>query len=245
MPNRIFIVALLVSGLTLSAGWNIIPEVQANARQEQLDRADRADAELEEETREPKDQPAKPAVKSAMPEDRAAEPASKRKVETTPEPLAVEDARPVEPQMPPRPSSEQVKDKSQRAAEPGPAPARIEQIAAATPPQAQENQHPKPGYKCSIATAAYGSYLDPHVETLRQFRDRVLLTNPLGAAFVDLYYQYSPPMADYISRHESLRTATRWILTPIVCMIVHPVLTILLLGFAVCAAVFSRRIGNA
>jgi len=75
---------------------------------------------------------------------------------------------------------------------------------------------------CFIATAAYGSYLDPHVKVLRDFRDRYLLTNEPGRIFVSFYYSHSPPLADFISRHEMLRAVTRWALTPLIFMVEFP-----------------------
>jgi predicted RNA-binding protein with TRAM domain len=72
------------------------------------------------------------------------------------------------------------------------------------------------GGGCFIATAAYGSLMEPHVQVLRQFRDRFLLTNQLGKAFVRLYYTYSPPLAGYIAKHDGVRAVVRWTLLPLV-----------------------------
>jgi len=62
---------------------------------------------------------------------------------------------------------------------------------------------------CFIATAAYGTDTARQLDILREFRDEVLLPNSLGAKFVSFYYRTSPPIADFISQHEVLRTAVR------------------------------------
>jgi hypothetical protein len=77
---------------------------------------------------------------------------------------------------------------------------------------------------CFIATAAYGSYLHPHVEVLRNFKDKYLLNSPKGKLFVESYYRISPPIAAYISKHEALKTLTRWALTPVIYSIEHPII---------------------
>ena len=72
------------------------------------------------------------------------------------------------------------------------------------------------GGPCFIATAAFGNPMAAEVDTLRSFRDRCLLTNLLGTAFVNLYYRMSPPMADCIARHPALGAIARKMLTPII-----------------------------
>jgi uncharacterized repeat protein (TIGR01451 family) len=69
---------------------------------------------------------------------------------------------------------------------------------------------------CFIATAAYGSYFEKHVQILRNFRDGYLLTNDWGRAFVNFYYRHSPAIADVIARHDGLRAAVRLGLAPVV-----------------------------
>ena len=72
------------------------------------------------------------------------------------------------------------------------------------------------GGGCFIATAAFGSYLDPHVAVLRSFRDRCLLTNRLGKAFVSWYYATSPPYADAIRQNGPVKTVVRIALFPLI-----------------------------
>ena len=66
---------------------------------------------------------------------------------------------------------------------------------------------PKPG--CFIATAVYGTSLAPEINTLRVFRDNILLSNSIGKKFVHFYYRFSPPIANFISKHSILKTCIR------------------------------------
>jgi len=71
---------------------------------------------------------------------------------------------------------------------------------------------------CFIATAAYGTPMAEEIQILREFRDEYLLTNPLGQALVDVYYRVSPPIAEFITEHPSLRLVVRAGLVPVVAM---------------------------
>jgi len=44
---------------------------------------------------------------------------------------------------------------------------------------------------------------------LREFRDKYLLINPLGKGLLKLYYKVSPPMAEFITEHPSLKRIVR------------------------------------
>lgn len=93
------------------------------------------------------------------------------------------------------------------------------------------------GGGCFIATAAYGSYLDPHVMVLRHFRDDILLKSEPGTAFVRFYYKQSPPIADFIAKHPVLKLLTRFALTPLIFAVKYP-----LALFGIILAVIGSRL---
>jgi hypothetical protein len=71
---------------------------------------------------------------------------------------------------------------------------------------------------CFIATAAYGTPMAEQIQTLREFRDEYLLTNTIGQAFVGLYYKISPPIAEFITEHPTLKPVVRAGLVPAVAI---------------------------
>lgn len=73
-----------------------------------------------------------------------------------------------------------------------------------------------PNKGCFIATAAYGYYSAPQVQALREFRDKYLMTNTPGRAFVGWYYTYGPFAAQFINDHPGLKPVVRVALLPAV-----------------------------
>ena len=72
--------------------------------------------------------------------------------------------------------------------------------------------------KCFIATAAFGTGMANEVRYLRALRDQFLLTNTPGRWFVNFYYSVSPPIADFLRRHDGLRAGVRAALEPLVAL---------------------------
>ena len=105
------------------------------------------------------------------------------------------------------------------------------------------------GGSCFIATAAFGSEMEQHVQILSRFRDRRLLSNSIGRKIVGIYYRKSPPIADYLRKHPIPKAAIRYALVPITGMaylslFIHPQLllfaTTLLFSGAIIG--FKRRL---
>lgn len=97
---------------------------------------------------------------------------------------------------------------------------------------------------CFVATAAYGSPAHPFVGVLREFRDRRLLTNDPGRAFVETYYRMSPPVAGFIRERPALRFAAGVGLLPLVAVAwagLHPLLSLAGVALAVAGGRFALR----
>ena len=80
---------------------------------------------------------------------------------------------------------------------------------------------------CFIATASYGSKTNLPVKILRMFRDLYLNKSSLGKTIINLYYQYSPPIATKISKMPLVSVIVQILLLPIVLIayliIIHKV----------------------
>ena len=81
------------------------------------------------------------------------------------------------------------------------------------------NSAPTPeGGGCLIATATYGSELAPQVQQLRELRDNQLLSTESGTAFMstfnEMYYSFSPYIADMEREHPMFKEAIKLVITP-------------------------------
>ncbi|MEX2191977.1 MAG: CFI-box-CTERM domain-containing protein [Nitrosarchaeum sp.] len=73
---------------------------------------------------------------------------------------------------------------------------------------------------CLIATAAFGSELAPQVQQLRELRDNTLLQTESGKSFMssfnDLYYSFSPIIADYERENPLFKETVKIMITPMI-----------------------------
>ena len=83
------------------------------------------------------------------------------------------------------------------------------------------NSAPTPvGGGCLIATATYGSEMSQQVQHLRELRDNQLLQTESGTAFMgtfnDIYYSFSPTIADMEREHPMFKEAVKLAITPMI-----------------------------
>lgn len=76
------------------------------------------------------------------------------------------------------------------------------------------------GGGCLIATVAYGSELAPQIQQLREIRDNQLLKTESGKLFMnsfnDVYYSFSPVIADYERENPIFKELVKITITPMI-----------------------------
>jgi hypothetical protein len=81
-------------------------------------------------------------------------------------------------------------------------------------------QSTEEGGGCLIATATYGSEMSIQVQQLRELRDNQLLQTESGTAFMstfnDIYYSFSPTIADYERENPYFKETVKIAITPMI-----------------------------
>jgi len=92
----------------------------------------------------------------------------------------------------------------------------VEEVVEETVVATQESE--EEGGGCLIATAAYGSEMAPQVQMLREIRDNQLMNTESGSAFMsgfnELYYSFSPIIADMERESPVFKEIVKLGLTP-------------------------------
>ena len=76
------------------------------------------------------------------------------------------------------------------------------------------------GGGCLVATAAYGTELAPQVQFLREVRDNTVMNTLSGTVFMtgfnQLYYSFSPTIADWERENPMFQEAVKAFITPMI-----------------------------
>jgi hypothetical protein len=91
-----------------------------------------------------------------------------------------------------------------------------EDSSEVSPPSEEEPA----GGGCLIATAAFGTELAPQVQFLREIRDNTVMSTASGTAFMtgfnQLYYSFSPTIADMERENPVFQESVRMFITPMI-----------------------------
>jgi len=86
-------------------------------------------------------------------------------------------------------------------------------------PIAEKQTDDSEGGGCLIATATYGSEMAPQVQLLREIRDNQLMNTDSGVSFMtgfnQLYYSFSPTIADLERENPAFKEAVKIGITPL------------------------------
>ena len=173
------------------------------------------------------------AFVSAEPEPPTEPPAAEPDPEPEP-PAAEPDPEPEPPTIPPPPPPPCPPDTERVNGEcipvipppPEPAPAPVcgpgtELVDGICVPAKTPEPEPEPsGGGCLIATATYGTELAPQVQLLREIRDNTVMSTTSGTAFMtgfnQLYYSFSPAIADMERSNPAFQQTVRAFITPMI-----------------------------
>lgn len=75
---------------------------------------------------------------------------------------------------------------------------------------------------CYFGAVISGTPAERHIKTLRDFRDKYLLTNGPGRMLVKVYYHISPYLVESFRQSECARLLGRMIVIPIIYAVIHP-----------------------
>ena len=96
----------------------------------------------------------------------------------------------------------------------------VDGTCVAVPPDQLDDGSDERRNGCLIATAAYGSELAPQVQFLREVRDNTVMSTSSGMAFMtgfnQLYYSFSPTIADMERENPMFQEAVRAFITPMI-----------------------------
>ena len=91
-------------------------------------------------------------------------------------------------------------------------------VSTSTNESSENESSEEEGGGCLIATAAYGSEMSPQVQMLREIRDNQLMNTESGTAFMgtfnDIYYSFSPVIADMERQSPMFKEVVKVGLTP-------------------------------
>ena len=141
-------------------------------------------------------------------------PAPEPVAEPTPEPILEQVAEPT-PEPVAEPTPEPV---VQQVVNCGPGTESVNGVCQVVKTTTQEST--EEGGGCLIATAAYGSEMSPQVQLLREIRDNQLMNTEAGSAFMstfnNVYYSFSPTIADMQRDSPILKEIVKVGLTPMI-----------------------------